>query len=254
MFYWMNEAQQKEFARALDAIRSIYERYFAGDMLIALDRNMGFTQDARFLAAVEAQRPNAQESSLLWRLHVLCWCAQNALSLDGDFVECGVFRGFMSAVAAHYVDFGVQPKRWHLYDTFEGVPAGDLNAGQSSPPEFAQAGLHDAIVRRFAAYPNVVVHRGRVPQILVESAPARIAFLHLDMNSAKAEIGALELLYDRLAAGAFVLLDDYGWYAYRAQKEAEDAFFGTRGVGVLELPTGQGLVVKPGVRRESEAS
>jgi O-methyltransferase len=254
MFYWMNEAQQKEFARALDAIRSIYERYFAGDMLIALDRNMGFTEDARFRAAVEGQRPNAQESSLLWRLHVLCWCARNALALDGDFVECGVFRGFMSAVAMQYLDFGTRPQRWHLYDTFEGVPPGDLNVGQSSPPEFAQPGLYEAVAGRFAAYPNVVVHRGRVPEVLAETAPARIAFLHLDMNSAKAEVGALELLYDRLVTGAFVLLDDYGWFAYRAQKEAEDAFFGARGLGVLELPTGQGLVVKPGARREGEAS
>jgi hypothetical protein len=40
-----------------------------------------------------------------------------------------------------------------------------------------------------------------------------------------------------------VLLDDYGWYAYRAQKRAEDAFFAAQGYKVLELPTGQGLVV-----------
>jgi hypothetical protein len=84
-----------------------------------------------------------------------------------------------------------------------------------------------------------------VPEALAGSAPARIAFLHLDMNSSRAEVGALQLLYDRLLPGAFLLLDDYGWYAYREQKLAEDAFFEKRGVGVLELPTGQGLLVKP---------
>lgn len=250
MFYGMNEAQAREFTRALNTIRAIYQQNFAGDNLIVLDRNMGFSEDPRLVAALERQKPSAQESSLLWRLHVLCWCAKNALALDGDFVECGVYRGFMSAVALQYLDFGARPKRWYLYDTFEGIPAGDLNPGHTNPPEYAQPGLFDAVVGRFAAYANVSVHRGRVPEVLAETAPARIAFLHLDMNSAKAEIGALELLYDRLVTGAFVLLDDYGWRAYRAQKAAEDVFFEARGVSVLELPTGQGLVIKAGARRE----
>ena len=246
MFYGMNEAQQEEFRRALAVIRGIYDRNFSGDMLIALERNMGFMEEPRFVAAVAAQQPNAQEASLLWRLHVLCWCAQNALRLQGDFVECGVFRGYMTAVAAQYLDFGVRPKRWYLYDTFEGIPQAHLAPGHGSPAQYQETGLYEAVVRRFVPYPNIEVHRGRVPEVLLGSAPQKIAYLHLDMNSSKAEIGALEVLYDRLVPGAYLLLDDYGWYAYRDQKIAEDAFFDERGVNVLELPTGQGLVIKPG--------
>jgi hypothetical protein len=245
MFYWMSEAQKEDFLRALATIRGIYPRNFVGDMLITVDRNMGFMDDPGFLAAVDAEQPNAQEVSLLWRLHVLCWCARNALRLEGDFVECGVFRGFMTAVAARYLDFAARPRRWHLYDTFEGIPQEQLDPGHSNPSGYREAGLHESVVRRFAAYPNIEIHRGRVPEALAGSAPARIAFLHLDMNSSRAEVGALQLLYDRLLPGAFLLLDDYGWYAYREQKLAEDAFFEKRGVGVLELPTGQGLLVKP---------
>ena len=59
-----------------------------------------------------------------------------------------------------------------------------------------------------------------------------------------AEIGALELLFDRLVPGAVVVLDDYGWIAYREQKAAEDPFFLARGYRVMELPTGQGLLIK----------
>lgn len=244
MFYGMNDTQQRQFRQALEVIRGIYPRNFAGDMLIALDRNMGFMAEPRFVAAIAAQQPNAQEASLLWRLHVMCWCAQNALRLEGDFVECGVFRGYMTAVAAQFLDFGNRPKRWHLYDTFAGIPAPDLDPGLINPGEYQEPGLHDAVVRRFAAYANIEVHRGRVPEVLHGSAPRRIAFLHLDMNSSSAEIGALGVLFDRLVPGAYLLLDDYGWYAYREQKIAEDAFLDARGCQVLELPTGQGLVIK----------
>lgn len=245
MFFFDNDAQARELQKALDILKGLYARYYASDMLIALERNMGFLQDARFMAAIKAAQRDDQEASLLWRLHVLCWCAENALKLEGDFVECGVFRGFCTAVAAQYLDFGARGRSWHLYDTFSGIPADELSAGAANPPAYQDSSLHASVVARFAAYPNVKVHRGRVPDVLAGSAPARIAFLHLDMNSAPAEIGALEVLYDRLVPGAYVLLDDYGWYPYRQQKSAEDAFFASRQTKVLELPTGQGLVIKP---------
>jgi predicted O-methyltransferase YrrM len=74
--------------------------------------------------------------------------------------------------------------------------------------------------------------------------PERIAFLHLDMNSSKSEIAALEILFDRVSPGGLVVFDDYGWSAYAAQQVAEDAFMRQRGHRILELPTGQGLLIK----------
>ena len=42
-----------------------------------------------------------------------------------------------------------------------------------------------------------------------------------------------------------LVLDDYGWWCYEAQKKAEDPLLASFGLDVLELPTGQGLVIKP---------
>tara|TARA_R110000787_G_scaffold107589_9_gene215612 strand:+ start:212 stop:463 length:252 start_codon:yes stop_codon:yes gene_type:complete len=83
-----------------------------------------------------------------------------------------------------------------------------------------------------------------VPDILEGNTPGRIAFLHIDMNNAVAEIAALEALFDRVSPGGSIVLDDYGWLDYIRQKQAHDAFFAARGYQVLELPTGQGLVIK----------
>ncbi len=75
------------------------------------------------------------------------------------------------------------------------------------------------------------------------ASPEKIAFLHIDMNTAKAEIMALEILYDRMVPGGFIVLDDYGWMLHRPQMIAERAFFAERGKMVMELPTGQGIVM-----------
>ena len=245
MFYGLKESQVSEFGAALGTMARIYPRHFACDMMIAFQRNMGFLDDGPFMEAFRAEAATEQEQSLLWRLHVLCWCARNAMALEGDFVECGVYRGFSTSVAARFVDFGASSKTWYLYDTFTGIPADQLDSGHENPAVYQDASNYETVRARFSRYPNIKVHRGRVPEVLAETAPQRIAFLHLDMNSSKAELGALEGLYERLAGGAYLLLDDYGWLAYRQQKIVEDAFLAPRGGHVLELPTGQGLLIKP---------
>jgi O-methyltransferase len=83
-----------------------------------------------------------------------------------------------------------------------------------------------------------------VPDSFAQALPERLAFLHLDMNSSKSEIAALEVLFDRLSDGGVIVFDDYGWLGYQAQQRAEDAFMQRRGHRILELPTGQGLLIK----------
>lgn len=242
--FFIRQEDEPKFNAAVETLSSAFDYTFAGDMLITFNRNMGFLEDAKFMEAFNASVEYPFEKTLVWRLHVLCWCAQNGLRREGDFVECGVYRGLCSSVAARYLEFGGRDKQWYLYDTFAGIPADQLNPGtEASPPEYALPGLYEFCRQRFAPYRNVHVVQGRIPEVLRERAPEKVAFLHLDMNSASAEIAALEFFWERLTPGALVLLDDYGWRGYRAQKLAEDPFFAARGRRVLELPTGQGMVM-----------
>jgi len=241
--FWVKKEDEPKFNEAVETLSRMFGFTFAGDMLITFNRNMSFFEDAPFVEAFNGNARFPIEKTLIWRLHVLCWNALNSLRVAGDFVECGVFQGFCSAVATRYLDFGNVDKQWYLYDTFTGIPPDQLNPGHQNSPDFEQEGLYEACRQRFAAYRNVHVIRGRVPEVLRERAPEKVAFMHLDMNSAAAEMGALEFFWERLTPGAMILLDDYGWRGYRAQKLAEDPFFAARGRRVLELPTGQGMVL-----------
>jgi len=174
---------------------------------------------------------------------VLCWCAKTALRRDGDFVECGVLRGFSSAVAARYLDFSKLKKDWYLYDTFSGIPDSQRRPGETNPGAFTATDIYQECTRRFSPYPNIKVIRGEVPGVLHSAAPQKVAFLHLDMNSADAEDGALRFFYERLAPGAMVLFDDYGWRVYREQKLVADEFMQEVGGLIMEMPTGQGLYI-----------
>ena len=64
------------------------------------------------------------------------------------------------------------------------------------------------------------------------------------MNSVMAEMLALEHLFDRVSPGGFIVFDDFGWTTNAKQMSAELAYMNERGHQVLELPTGQGVVIK----------
>jgi hypothetical protein len=246
MFYGLNENENKIFRHVLGIIDGLYKKVFHADMLITCERCLGFMEDPKFVETLKKVATNAQERSLVWRLHTQMWAANQCLGLPGDFMECGVYKGFCSHFMVDYLDFAKSGKTLYLHDTFEGIPEDQRAGSPDRPGGYNEEGLHESVVARFKPYPNVKVVKGKVPDVFRDFCPDRIAYLHLDMNSAAAEIGALEAVFDKIVPGGMIVLDDYGWQWYRAQKDAEDVFFAARGHRVLELPTGQGLVVKQG--------
>lgn len=239
-----------------------HQHVFWGDRMLTLDKSAGFLEDPAFMAAWEQVRgahPYDQydaQQSISWRLHTLVWAAREALALPaGDFVECGVFQGDMSFVVYHAAGLAGSGRSMHLFDSFEGLDPQLVAAGEYATLTgyfeianryYQKPGLYEGVLERFAATPEVKVHRGFLPAALAGRAPDAIAWLHVDLNSALAEVGVLEALFDRVVPGGRIILDDYGWRALSSQKVAEDGFFAARGHSVLELPTGQGLVIKRG--------
>lgn len=211
---------------------------WCADNLITYGRAIGFLADPLFANAVNATNPSTKERTIMWRTHVVTWAARQCLSLPGDFVEAGVYKGHTARVVCNYLDFGHQDRTYWLYDLFAENPD-----QQRQLPGMGDE-LHREVVARFADLANVKIVRGALPASFADGMPEQVAFLHLDMNSADAEIGALDALWDRMPAGAIIILDDFGWEVYAAQRRRETEWFGARGKAVLELPTGQGMVIR----------
>ena len=213
---------------------------YTGDNLFTYHRNLGFLEDEPFMRAFHAHTTTAIEKAVLWRMSTVLWGVRNGLRLEGDFVECACYKGTTVRVICDAVDFANRKDRhYYLYDLFDHDPSLPHHA----MPEHSKQ-LYASVKKRFSDFDNVTVTQGKVPEVLAEVAPKKIAFMHLDMNNAEAEIGALEVLFERMVPGAVLILDDYGWLGYRAQKLAEDPWLAKYGYRVLELPTGQGLLVK----------
>ncbi len=248
MFYGIPKGREKDFQQALNTIADIYKgQFYSNDMLICLWRNCSFRHDQKFISCFYDSVTNEQEKSLVWRLHTLAWAAKNALNVEGEFVECGVFKGFCSSVILKYLDFQNLPRQAYLYDTFEGLPEKTSTAEERQNWDYTQydpESIYNGVREKFSAYKNVHIVRGIVPDSFAVAVPEKIAFLHIDMNSEQAEMLALEHLFDRVVPGGFIVFDDFGWTCNVNQMTSELAFMTGRGHCIMELPTGQGMVIK----------
>ena len=236
-------ANQQEFVNGIQhAMNQIQgqEGIYAGDNLFTYHRNLSFLDDEALMKAFNAHATTPVEKAILWRISTVLWGVRNGLRLEGDFVECACYKGTTVRMVCDAVRFANQAdRRYYLYDLFDHDPTMPHHA----MPEHSRELFAD-VKARFADCLNVTVTQGKVPEVLADVAPGKIAFMHLDLNNADAEIEALEVLFERMVPSAVLVLDDYGWLGYRAQKLAEDPWFEKRGYRVLELPTGQGLVIK----------
>jgi hypothetical protein len=222
--------------------------------------NHDFVDNPLFIRALEASRsgPLAQRAGGhgRWNLHVSLWAASHALKLGGDIVQLGVCEGSEAAAIVEFTKFAKCARRLFLIDTFTGVPEEQWTpeeraAGADSAQWlYKEAGDLSGFVRkRFENCTNVSVIQGRVPDALSMVTTDRIGLLMVDLNVAAPERAACDALWDRIVSGGIILSDDYGHSrkgaGYYAQKVSFDEFAKTKGVEVLSVPTGHGLIIKP---------
>lgn len=214
---------------------------------LATRHNCDFIKDERFSAAyrVGAATNSWGGAAVHWRVHTLLWAASIAAKLNGDFVECGVNRGGFSRAIVEFTNFPQLPKTFYLMDTFSGLV--DEYISEEERRRGARGGMYaecyDQVIGTFSGFPNITIIKGPIPDTLPKVTPTAVAFLSIDMNCVAPEIAAAEYFWPRMTPGGIIVLDDYGWAGFEAQKRAFDTFAKQRGVEVLSLPTGQGIIV-----------
>ena len=194
-----------------------------------------------------------------WRLHVAIFAARLGIAgaTPGDCaIEFGTGRGFMVAGilealgATSLEDAGVS---FFLMDTFRpewqgenaiAFTGGKEPGAEGSKPWYYADGSAE-VKAYFSKFQNVHVVEGMLPDTLALTGNAPIAFAHVDLNSAASESECLDAIRPRLRKGSVVLFDDSTNPGCKDQLDVHRSFAHSVGGHLLELPTGQSLLVLP---------
>lgn len=200
--------------------------------------------------AAKLASPNGQPlKKMRWRAHTAVWAAGQALTVEGDFVECGVDMGFLSHTICAYHQDALKGRSFYLFDTFQGLPLEGLTDDERELAEQVngRANYQDSVAtvsERFLRYPEVHLVQGMLPGSLDDVQIDKIGYLSIDLNMASTEMAVIDRLWPKLSTGGVVLLDDYAWAEHAPQKAAWDKFALSVNRPILTLPTGQGLLIK----------
>jgi len=171
-------------------------------------------------------------------------------SIEGDIVECGVWKGGSSVLIAKLLERAGDTKRsLYLYDTFSGMPAPgsndiswngvnalgrwkDRQKGEINTWDYASL---DEVKRNMykTQYPEKSIHfiQGKVEETIPRTAPATIALLRLDTDWYESTRHELEHLFPRIVPGGVLIIDDYGHW--KGVQKAVDEYFSEKNIRIF---------------------
>ncbi len=225
---------------------SIISKYILkplGLKISKIQHDEDFVQDAVFLNIYKQCKPYTMTS--IERMYALYnavrYTVQN--NIEGDFVECGVWRGGSSMmIALTLLSLNARDRKILLYDTFEGMSeptendvdfkGGDAdsllkqNIQNKENSVWCLADLQDVQQNMsLTKYPleNIQFIKGKVEDTIPKNISEKISLLRLDTDWYESTAHELKYLYPILVPKGVLIIDDYGHW--EGCKKAVDEYF-----------------------------
>lgn len=134
--------------------------------------------------------------------------------VEGAVVEFGCYIGTTSLFIRRALDERQDSRPFHVYDSFEGLPAKSSHDASAVGVDFVAGEL--AVTKkqfleqfRRAHLQSPVVHKGWFDELTSQDIPDELAFAFLDGDFYDSILTSLRLCWPRLVAGGSLAIDDY---------------------------------------------
>ena len=178
-------------------------------------------------------------------------------NVDGDFVECGVWRGGNLILFQKFIEKYNLSKKIYAYDTFEGMSEPDkideTFKGESSKDLLNKLYkkkvdrkknilIADCSIeqvqenfKKFSNKNNLICVKGPVEKTLdiKENLPNKISILRLDTDWYSSTKKELEILFPLLEKNGILIIDDYGFW--KGARKAVDEYFENKNVTMFKI-------------------
>ncbi|MFF2912212.1 TylF/MycF/NovP-related O-methyltransferase [Paenibacillus sp. NPDC057934] len=158
-------------------------------------------------------------------------------NIEGDIVECGVWKGGSMMICAHtLIQLNATDRKLYLYDTFSGMSAPtdiDISLNNESAEELwleknkaLAVSPKNEVIKNMEStgYPmdNIFFIEGMVEETIPKTIPHNISLLRLDTDWFESTYHELNHLYPKLSPKGVLIIDDYGHW--KGSKIATDQY------------------------------
>ena len=164
-----------------------------------------------------------------WYLYL---ALKQSLGIEGEFWECGVYRGG----SAKFIRDVIGDRVLRLFDTFCGMPE-----VSDKDPVHRKGDFDDTSLERVKEKVDASFHPGLIPETFKGLEDSLISFAHVDVDIYQSVKDCCEFIYPRLNKGGVMLFDDYGHPSCIGARLAMEEYFNKP---IFNLYTGQALIIK----------
>tara|TARA_B100001057_G_scaffold334148_1_gene334743 strand:- start:586 stop:1335 length:750 start_codon:yes stop_codon:yes gene_type:complete len=198
--------------------------------------------------------PLVRRWTLIKSLHYI-----NQNRIEGDIVECGIWRGGNLFLAKKIQDYYYKDiKRiFYGFDTFEGMPEPSIYDGvkinqvyqsfKKRNEPWTKASLEDvnnSAQNLFSNLDNFSFVKGKVEDTLLKknNLPNKISILRLDTDFYESTKVELDILYPLLTQKGVLIIDDYG--DFPGCRKAVDEYFFKKNVLMIGVDKSCRVIIK----------
>jgi O-methyltransferase len=137
-----------------------------------------------------------------------------ARQVSGAVVEFGCYIGTTSLFIRRVLDQEGKDREFHVYDSFEGLPAKSSQDSNAAGVDFEEGKLYVSKKEfqqqfKVANLRTPVIHKGWFNELAEKDVPGEIAFAFLDGDFYDSIISSLRLVWPRMSKGGTIVIDDY---------------------------------------------
>ena len=170
-----------------------------------------------------------------------------ANELDGDIVECGIFKGASFLRFATFQEqFGKKPRKIIGFDTFGKFPSTAFQADKKERKNFIKEAGESSISK--SQLLSVAKKKGltvpielvagdvvkTVPEYVKKYPNLKIALLNLDTDIYEPAVTVLKYLFPRIVKGGVFITDDYK--VFPGETKAVNEYFQGASVSIQKFP------------------
>ncbi|MGI0117386.1 TylF/MycF/NovP-related O-methyltransferase [Zooshikella sp. RANM57] len=165
------------------------------------------------------------------------------VSIPGNTVECGAYKGASSYLVCKFNKSRCIDKTHYIFDSFEGLSEPGIEDGVYWQ-EGDLCSEENKLMTSLNEFENYKIFKSWIPDKFYSLEKETFSFVHIDVDLYQPTYDSIDFFYSRLNKGGVLVCDDYGISKCPGATKAIDDYLADKIEKMISLNCGGGFFIK----------